>query len=375
MVADSLFSTLLPWLALATGDEAKNGCVPTLEFTMPEVAPEIMQLSPRRPAERACCAMGQPLLQRASLSLDPSTLWENPHKYRFREETLLAERTTDAGGTIGFVYTRHGGFIDLGHARDFIDLTRFFTDRYRDVARLPIHRGDLFLFSEGADISLLAEQTASSPDLAICALLGAKLAFEYSIWHEIESYFSAEKYSSFAPEDLFSNAVGVVAGFRALFDSTDAFDVAADRALKEVLELLGPVPMEITETATQYVKNRWWKIGILPPGPQAIRRNFLQAGAIKPWLVTDLAISGRESQATELARVIGKPPAATITIPTHYNGIFLEGRARLVFRNPMQEIKDLVPTISEIRSIDLLTVSSKVRDLAQAQEGATIDRP
>ena len=378
------FSTLLQWLASATGDAAKTDSVP-LDFPMPEVPLKAMRLSPTRPRDRFCCAMGQRLPQRSSLSLDPATLWNNPHTFRPRPDSFVgvpnpATNLSDDGGTIGFVYTRHGGFIDLGHARDFIDYTRYFASMYRDVASKPEHRGDIKLFETGlvsttAHVHLLAEQAASPPDFAICALLGAKLAFEFSVWHEIESYFTQEKYSSFAPEDLFSNAVGVVAGFRALVYPTGSFDRSADSALKHVLELLDPRDIATTEAATQYIKDHWWETTFLDPRPNTLRRNFLTPGAIKPWLVTDLAIPGLEAKAAELTQVIGKPQATSITIPTHYNGIFLEERARLVFRNPLQEIKDLVPTISEIRSIDLLTVSSRVRDLARAQEGATIDQP
>lgn len=374
MEAQSMFSSLLQWLASATGDEAKTGSLPRLDFPMPRVSPTVMQLSSRRPVSRICCTLGGS----TSPSLDPATLWQQPHQFREAASSSMLP----GGGATGYVYTRHGGFIDLGHARDFIDFTRYFAQSYRDAATLAVHADGFSLFNEGADVVLLAERANPSPDYAMCALIGAKLAFEYSVWHEILSYFPQpgsldQKYSAFAPDDLFSNAVGVLAGFKALFNPTVAFDVAADSALKDILELLVPAPKETTEVATQYVKDRWWKqsFSSLNPFSEVARRSFLQPGAIKPWLVTDLAISGRESQAAELARVIGKPQAASIAIPTHYNGIFLEGRARLVFRNPPQEIKNLVPTISEIRSIDLLTVSSKVCDLARAQEGAMIDQP
>jgi hypothetical protein len=133
----------------------------------------------------------------------------------------------------------------------------------------------------------------------------------------------------------------------------------------------------LPQAATQYVKGRWWKniVSILPfTDPE--RRNFLPVGAIKPWLVTDLAISDPGSKAREVVQAIGgQLPAASITIPTHYKGIFLEGRVWPVFRNPIRKIKDLVPKISEIRSIHLLTVSNKLRDHARTEEGTTVDQP
>lgn len=305
-------------------------------------------------------------------------MWNKPHTFRPRAGNTIAmfpdpnAGLSDDGGTIGFVYTRHGGFIDLGHARDFIDHTNFFAAMYRDVASGPGGEGSVFLWNAGADMHLLAEQTPSPPDFAICALLGAKLAFEYSIWHEIESYFSLEKYSSFAPEDVFSNAVGVVAGFRAMFNPSGTFDRAADQALKEVLELLGPVTMETTEKAMQYVKDHWWKE--TGATGESKRRNFLSPGAIRPWLVTDLVIPGREAGAEELRKIIGKPQGASITIPTRHKGVFLERRARLAFRNLPNGLKNLTG-LDEITSINLRAVSTMLRDLALSEEGASIATP
>lgn len=397
MQAGSMFSTLLQWLASASGDEAKTGGVPLVDFPMPETPLKDMRLIPmaqalrdmrlgeNRHRERFCCAMGQRLPQRSSLSLDPTTLWNKPHTYLPRNAGFgvpnPASNLSDDGGTIGFVYTRHGGFIDLGHARDFIDYTRYFASLYQVMASSSVPRGGIELFTTGAGatttahLHLRVEQAPSPPDFTMCALLGAKLAFEFSLWHEIESYFTIEKYSSFAPEDMFSNAVGVVAGFRALVYPTGSFDRSADSALKHVLELLDPSDITTTELATQYVKDHWWKTNRVDPRPSTLRRNFLTPGPIRPWLVTDLAIPGRQTQAAEIGQIMGKPQAASITIPTHYNGVFLEGRAHLVFKNLLQDIGALVPTMSEIRSIDLLTVTTRVRDLARAQEGATIDQP
>jgi len=79
------------------------------------------------------------------------------------------------------------------------------------------------------------------------AIVGAKLAYERAIWHEMVTYFPPrnplalnQHYSSFAPEDNFSNAVGVLAGYRAVLTPTVDFNTAADQAILTVLEDLGP---------------------------------------------------------------------------------------------------------------------------------------
>jgi hypothetical protein len=364
MVASPIFSVLLEWLALATGGDAKAAEAPVFDFKLPDALPDNLTLGQDYPIFRACCAMGK-----LGSPLDLAEIWKKPHEFRPKRSAGLLP----GGGSTGYVYTRHGGFIDFGHARDFIDFTRYFTNWYRAVATNKIYKGDYFVSNEGTagDIYLVAEPATGPLDVATTLLIGARLAFDFSVWHEIFTYFNLEKFSAFAPEDLFSNALGVVAGIRAILNQEGGWDVAADRALKEVLEELGPMPKETTATALDYVDGRWFSTFT-----STMRRNFLPPGAIKPWLVTDLAISGKEAKAAELARAIGgKPPAASISFPTHYNGIFLDSRARLVIRNPMQDVKDLVPEMSEIRGIDLLTVSERLRAKARKDERATIDQP
>jgi hypothetical protein len=370
MVMPPLFDALLQWLASNTGARAHGDAAPVLDFSMPANAPTIVQAISTKPVSRLCCALGG----NTSPSLDPAALWQGLHEYK---TGMLA-----GGGSTGYMYTRHGGFIDLGHARDYIDMTRYMTQMYRDAAGNPMYAPGMPLrLNEGADLILVAEPVRPSPEWTFCALMGAKLAFEQSVWHEVYSYFPQaggfnQKYSSFAPEDLFSNAVGVVAGFRALVFHADLpFDVAADRALKDVLESLGPVSKDLTEQAIQYVEDRWWESSLLGTQPETKRRNFLSAGPLRPWLVTDLAIRGKEARAAELVAAIGRPSAASIAIPTHYTGILLEQRGRLRFDNPIQDIKNLVPQLAEIRSIDLLTVSSALRAHARRQETSDIDSP
>lgn len=368
-----LFSTLLAWLASATGDMAKSDSVPTLDFPLPAAPPTQMRLTPTRPMERWCCQMGQVATSGDSLLLDPSTLWNTPHRFRARVGIDFTARLSNDGGTIGFVYTRHGGFVDLGHARDFVDHTNYFAQTYRDLASKPGTEREKLLWNEGADMYLFAEMAPSEPDFTTCAFVGAKLAFDYSIWHEIQSYFSAEKYSSFAPEDVFSNAVGVLAGFRALFNPTIGFDRAAHLALKEVLELLGPARQEVTQKAADCVKGHWWQMTSSQTG-KTLRRNFLAAGPIRPWLVTDLSTPGREAAIEELRSLIGKPASASITIPTRHNGTFLSRHASLVFKDLPSGLRDLTG-LDEIKSSNLLAVSGMLRGQARVEEGSHIDQP
>lgn len=373
----TMFLSLLNFLALASGADAKaEGSELDLGFPLPDTSPATLQTVTESPKSRACCSLGGS----SSPSLDPTTIWEQPHEYLAGAGTNLGA-IVDVGGKVGYVYTRHGGFIDLGHARDYIDRTRFFAGRYRDAARFPVHANGMAIFNEGGDITLRAEH-ADAPDTVLTALIGAKLAFEHSVWHEIVSYFPQsgaldEKYSAFAPEDIFSNAVGCVAGYRALLNADVDFNKAADIALREVLEQLGPAPKDVTELATSYIKDRWWKpaISSLNPFSDVLRRHFLTAGPVTPWLVTDIAIPGKASEAAALRKSLGTPLPAKITIPTHVNGIFLEQRATLNFRNFLAEIVPLAPDPQVLRSIDLLTVSERIRLKAKAEEAAGIDIP
>jgi Protein of unknown function (DUF4056) len=360
-----IFAPVLEWLASGTGDEARESL--EFHFDPPATPPAHAELQAFALSElgvdvmpRFCCALGgsqSPSVGFADLGF---------HKYRPRSAGSLAEGIHDAGGKEGYLYTRRGGFIDLGHVRDYIDYTRFFAARY-DAAPHSGQSGESAkLWSEAGDIHLITAPRSERPSSALAAIMGAKLAYERAIWHEIVTYFPGtvipnQRYSSFAPEDNFSNAVGALVGYYAVLTPNKRFDAAAEKALFKTLAQLGPVLRpEDTDAAVTYVQGHWWSGS--GPTPPAKRRNFDAFSPVRPWLVTDIAITGKEAEGNELRKSLGRARAASIHIPVQHNSQPLDSLAHFEVTNAHASIRALVPTLDRIRGSDFPTLVTAIRE-------------
>jgi hypothetical protein len=279
---------------------------------------------------RFCCALGgstSPVIDLAELSA------QNTHEYRPKaNEGAIGQ--LPGGGLNGFVYTGHGGFVDIGHVRDNIDYARYFAIRY------DTHwRGDTVrLFAEAGEIHIVVSAHPQRPTAVLAALVGARLAYERALWHEVASYFDNrlvrnEQFSAFSPEDNFSNAVGVLAGFNAMLTADKSFNQAADQALAEVLRLLAPVGKDTGEAALEFVADHWWKSSLFGAGPtpDALRRNVDAMFPVQPWLVTEVDLGGTTDGIPSL-RSLGRPAAASISFPTRHDGLVLDNLAQLEVR-------------------------------------------
>jgi hypothetical protein len=371
-----IFTPVLEWLASGTWEQAKAGELLEFRFEPPATPPAGIEL-PFNESEvgldvlgRECCTLGAFAPFGGSVDFGDVGF----HKYRPSRlaDSNLLDRSGQDGGKHGYLYTRRGGFIDLGHVRDYIDYTRFFAARYYN-APLSGRTGTLSkVFEEEGEIHLEIASRTEKPSSVLAATMGAKLAYERAIWHEISSYFTSEKFSSFAPEDNFSNAVGVLAGYRALLTPKKPFDVAAEQALLKILAQLGPVHRpEETDAAIAYVKDHWWSFfGVGNTGPGAKRRNFDITSPVRPWLVTDIAIAGKEAEGDELRKSLARPKPASIHIPVQHNSQPLESLAHFEVKNAHASIRNLVPLLDPIRGSDFPTVVAAIR-----AEGADPDSP
>ena len=372
------FLPALGWLDSATGDAAKAGDAREFRFTPPPKVPP----GPALPfieadvgtdvLSRVCCALG------AHGSIDFPDV--GVHRYRRGHPGAgLLEREGENGGRHGFIYTRHGGFIDLGHARDNIDYARFFAARYYNAPSTGRTGALSFVFNEGADIHLEIPPRSGRPAPELAAAMGARLAYERALWHEIVSFFATpnpvldERFSSFAPEDLFSNAVGVLAGYQAILTPDVPFDRAAEQALHRIIARLGPVHRkEETDAVIALVKGHWWTAGAPPP---AKRRNFDAFSPVRPWLVTDIVIDGKETEGDALRASLARPKPASILIPAEHAGRPLDSLAHFEFKNLPSGLAALVPSLPIIRSSDLPTVVDAVRAEARSIHGNDVDLP
>ncbi len=112
----------------------------------------------------------------------------------------------DASEENGIVYTRRGGFIDMGHLRDQVDWTAFL---YTQLTENKTNgKLSMVLGREGGEKTLNAFISSNLTDQDLILLAG-KIAYDLSVWHEIATWFGAstipfvpERYSSFSMKKL-----------------------------------------------------------------------------------------------------------------------------------------------------------------------------
>jgi len=205
------------------------------------------QVTFSNPGRRPCCALGQWKLG-ASGALDPTRLGGHRHG------SGLA-----LGGPTGYVYTKTSGLIDLGHIRDMADMTLFIYEAFLTGATL------LELYEGTASVFALPADPASALDLA-----GA-IAFVESWAHELTTWPDE---SSFSPEDLCSNIIGVECAKRAI-RAGGSFDAAMDTILDSLVNGdLKAVPMADTDSVLTKIDGDWFNATRLPPSLTLLRRNF-----------------------------------------------------------------------------------------------------
>ncbi len=306
--------------------------------------------------QRTCCALGDD----GAVSVEQIAEKRNPHQYRTTKGSRYAYAMT-GGGKNGFVYTGSGGFIDLGHVRDCADFTRFFALQCHSCASTVATDR---IGTEGGDVSLVRQPCTPTHSTVVAALAGAKLAYDQATWHEIVTYFPGlgkvkkdQKFSSFSPEDNFSNALGVLIGYRAFITPGRTFNETVDIELVKALQFLKAASKETTAKAMEYVEDFWWTDPV-NEFPKAIRRNLNAVSPIRPWLVTDIAIPDRtgvfgfvDSVTTsktdlfkKLRKSLGKPTPEEIRIPSETGGVKLSSIARLEIKNVADQIKPMLPT-------------------------------
>jgi len=193
----------------------------------------------------------------------------------------------------GNIYTKRGGFIDLGHLRDCADWTAWLYARissnYNNVNQTPIKLG-----TEGGTKILRLELPPSSNSVDAYQLAG-KIAYDLSLWHEIATWFGAsyvpllpERYSSFSPEDLYSNLLGVHLAIRALKSDQD-YDTAMTVLIAHTLDSLECVSTELgTYNAMEKVNHLWWTSEKKLPSKNVLLKRYLDTTPLlEPWLVPD----------------------------------------------------------------------------------------
>jgi hypothetical protein len=347
-------------------------------FTITDVplagTPEDASSPMRLVDERGCCALGGALSFNRSVEDIQRQLVANPDQPHLYKSSFGKD-----AGVQGYIYTRRGGLIDLAHLRDIADYTRFFASECHQgaggVTKLE--------FKEGGEVYLLV--TPHTPNWVDAALIGAQLAYDRAVWHEIVTWFPGlgrgglgggilndQHFSSFSPEDNFSNALGALVGYRAFIESArTSYSKAVDLHLVKVLNDLGAVEKDLTDLAIDCVKGIWWET--LWPwesgSPPTKRKNLEALSPVKPWLVTDIAAGKRMSDE------IGNPRAVEIRIPTEARRKPIFELAHLEIRNLADEVNTLIPGKQVVTRNDFPVMIEAIRKLVKEKYGDLGDKP
>lgn len=197
----------------------------------------------------------------------------------------------------GLVYTCRGGFIDIAHVRDNMDLTLYLF--YRIAAQLP---GPMVVEIDGDNSKrmlhikqLPAALMQKLSRWEIARQIAEWAAFRLSIWHEVATYYGdqsvpglSEKVSAFTPEDLYSNALGIrlagaiLSGQR--LASRDEWNTLAEIWIQRALARLKAVSKPVGREAMQSVDGLWWSSKIGFDDWRAVTHRAISAGTTaEPW--------------------------------------------------------------------------------------------
>jgi len=232
---------------------------------------------------RTCCSFGteMQLLAIPGFKLTETTSIEKigPHHYLGNESEAN-----------GIIYSRRGGFIDMGHLRDQADWTAYlYTQLHKSK---PSGILLMELGREGGEKNLNVSIPSNMTDNDLIILAG-KIAYDLSVWHEIATWFGAstipfvpERYSSFSVEDAYSNLLGVNIGIQAL-QSELPYEKAVTQIIAETLKSLDVVSTEAeTYLAMEDVREIWWtREKKLPSSKVLLQRQLQVYDCLKPWLV------------------------------------------------------------------------------------------
>lgn len=191
---------------------------------------------------------------------------------------------------IGTIYTNKGGFIDIGHLRDQIDWTRYL---YTAILNSR-GKGEVILRlrNEAGRKTLSLNVPAKLGD-SNCILLAGKIAYDFSLWHEISTWFGAstipllpEKFSSFSVEDVYSNLLGIHVGMKTL-NSKLPFNEAATMIITSTLDSLDVVKTaKETYDAYDAVNNKWYtNKKRIPRASITLKRDPDVLNTSRPWII------------------------------------------------------------------------------------------
>ncbi|WXA88110.1 DUF4056 domain-containing protein [Pendulispora rubella] len=240
----------------------------------------------------------------------------------------------------GFLYTRRGGFVDLGHTRDYADIAAYLATRLRPL--LARGAGTIDLGPKGAERIVRVLRAVPAEDVARTSdLIAIRVTFHLSVWAELVQYYGLTKfraaeeiYSSFTPDDLYSNLLGAHLGVAAL-ESALPYDHAMDLALSTTFERLGAVSQAETRRTLDQLAGRWWSPKHAWPSYQiAIRRSYVMGPKVPPTLAPADVIA---TEGDPVVLTVPQTDDQGIPLPEYY-ALAIEPHAHELIRFPREEM-------------------------------------
>ncbi len=303
---------------------------------------------------RPCCAFGLDLkvkLDAVPLPgveigniLGPDTV--GPHRY---DNGFLSLEISDPRGFVdeesnGLVYTCRGGFVDLAHVRDNADNTLGLTEA---TARLMDAGGVIEVPPQGA--AMRVRLRAVPPELIerygrvrLAVVLAQWLAYQLSIWHEIATWYGfasmaewPEKISSFSPEDLYSNQLGIrLAGaiVRGRGAGSDVeYNLNMDAWIAQMLKRLRVVSLADAQAAARAVDGAWWDSGRRIPDWMLVKRRRMGTGPLlRPWTL-EVASPGANGPVEPIAACRDAGPPLVLHLEDGFRGVAFRDLASVEF--------------------------------------------
>ena len=178
----------------------------------------------------------------------------------YTEKLLIHQPSLDE---IGHIYTKYGGIIDIAHLRDHADLTRYIATQLVDK------------FKPGGEISLGIDNDpcrddtgervvkiygqGTDPSAFQLTRLAAVIAYDVAIWHEIATFKTWQDYSTFSPEDNYSNLLGCYVGFLACLNPSLNYEDSVTNIIFRKINQLSPLSIRNSEQIIDYLNNKWYQ--------------------------------------------------------------------------------------------------------------------
>ena len=167
----------------------------------------------------------------------------NPNiiKHTYYTESLARE--------VGFFYMKKGGFIDISHLRDMIDIIYTL---YVKALHCNLDKTECIIIMGDCEISL-SMSAINKNNISLIDVV-AEIAYLTSIWTEVKQ-FCYQSYSAYSIEDIYSNLLGINIGkqiLKNMLQHGNSFESTVDECISDWFLQLGVV--STTETINLQLK-------------------------------------------------------------------------------------------------------------------------